>query len=186
MDPDANDATAQVLHLRAANPDAVIMILFPKPAAVFIATLRNSASSRWPSANRRSAIPRRSRNRWACRVRQAISSRSRWSRSRPTIRPSAGWRAEVTKLYPSDRLSVFNLFGVGSAEVMVEGLRRAGHDLTREKFIDAMNHLTNFQTDVYGGPITCTPTDHRCNKNPVWMKKDLGGPIHVVAVTPVD
>ena len=49
-----------------------------------------------------------------------------------------------------------------------------------------MNHLTGFETDVYGGPITCTPTDHRCNKNPVWLHKDPGGAIHVVAITPVD
>ena len=34
--PDANDATPQVLRLRQARPDAVIMLLYPKPAAVFI------------------------------------------------------------------------------------------------------------------------------------------------------
>src|ERR1700682_5286660 len=35
MSPDANDATAQVLRLKQADADAVIMVLFPKPAAVF-------------------------------------------------------------------------------------------------------------------------------------------------------
>ncbi len=186
MDPDANDATAQVLHLRAANPDAVIMILFPKPAAVFI---RDAAKFGFkPLAIGQSSIGDPAAFEEQVGVPGATSNfvTIAMVKVTPDDPSVAAWRAEVTKLYPSDRLSVFNLFGVGSAEVMVEGLRRAGHDLTREKFIDAMNHLTNFQTDVYGGPITCTPADHRCNKNPVWMKKDLGGPIHVVAVTPVD
>jgi len=40
MAPDANDATPQVLRLRAANPDGIIVILFPKPAA---ALLRDAA-----------------------------------------------------------------------------------------------------------------------------------------------
>ena len=36
MAPDANDATAQVLRLKAANADAVLIVLYPKPAAIFM------------------------------------------------------------------------------------------------------------------------------------------------------
>jgi len=42
MAPDANDATAQVLRLKAANADAVIIVLYPKPAAIFSASRRFS------------------------------------------------------------------------------------------------------------------------------------------------
>src|SRR5436190_23212473 len=36
LSPDANDATAQVLRLKAVNADAIILVLYPKPAAVFL------------------------------------------------------------------------------------------------------------------------------------------------------
>jgi branched-chain amino acid transport system substrate-binding protein len=186
MSPDANDATAQVLHLRAANPDAVILLLFPKPAAVF---LRDAAKFGFkPLTIGQSAIgdPAAFEDQVGVPGATANFTTIAMVKVTPDDPVVAHWREAITKLYPGDRLSTFNMFGIGSAEVLVEALRRSGRDLTREKFVDAMNHLTNFETDVYGGPITCTQTDHRCNKNPVWLRKDPGGAIHVVAVTPVE
>ena len=81
---------------------------------------------------------------------------------------------------------MFNLFGIGSAQVMVEVLRRAGPDLTREKLVAALNGLKDFQTDVYPGPITCSETDHRCHKTPAWLAKDPGGPVRVLGATKVE
>lgn len=186
MSPDANDATVQVLHLRAANPDAVILVLYPKPAAVF---MRDAAKFGFkPLTIGQSGIgdPAAFEDQVGVPGATANFVTIAMVKVTPEDPAMADWRAAIQKLYPEDRLSVFNLFGIGSAEVLVEALRRAGRDLTREKFVDVMNHMTNFQTDVFGGGITCTPTDHRCNKNPVWLKKDPGGPIHVVAITPVD
>jgi branched-chain amino acid transport system substrate-binding protein len=186
MSPDANDATAQVLHLKAANPDAVIMLLFPKPAAVY---LRDAAKFAFkPLTIGQSAIGDPAAFEEQVGVPGATSNFDTIAMVKvtPDDPAVAHWRDAIQKLYPDDRLSTYNMFGIGSAEVLVEALRRSGRDLTREKFIDAMDHLTNFETDVYGGPITCTPTDHRCNKNPVWLRKDPGGPIHVVAITKVE
>lgn len=185
MDPDANDATAQVLHVRAAKPDAVILILYPKPAAVF---LRDAARFGFkPLTIGQSAIGDPAAFEQQVGMPGATSNFDTIAMVKvtPDDPAVAQWRAALQKLYPEDRLSVFNLFGVGAAEVLVEALRRSGPDLTRAKFVDVMDHLTDFKTDVYGGPITCTPTDHRCNKTPVWLHKDPGGAIHVVAVTPV-
>jgi branched-chain amino acid transport system substrate-binding protein len=69
---------------------------------------------------------------------------------------------------------------------MVEALKRAGPDLTREKLIAALDGLTDFQTDVYGAGITCTKTDHRCNKAPAWIAKEPGKPVRVLGVTKVE
>ena len=44
MSPDANDATAQVLRLKQAGADAILMILYPKPAAVFA---RKASRAAW-------------------------------------------------------------------------------------------------------------------------------------------
>lgn len=186
MSPDANDATAQVLHLKAANPDAVIMILYPKPGAVFLRdaakfafkpmTIGQSGIGDPAAFEEQVGVPGATANFYTIAMVKVA----------PDDPAVASWREAITALYPTDRLSTFNMFGIGSAEVLVEALRRSGRDLTREKFIDVMNHMTGFVTDVYGGPITCTPTDHRCNKSPVWLKKDPGGAIHVVAITTVD
>jgi len=93
------------------------------------------------------------------------------------------WRKAIEAKFPGDRLSVFNLFGIGAAQVMVEGLKRAGPDLTREKLVAALNGLKDFQTDVYPAGITCSETDHRCNKNPAWIAKEPGKPVRILSVT---
>jgi branched-chain amino acid transport system substrate-binding protein len=54
--------------------------------------------------------------------------------------------------------SFTSLEGFISAKVLVEGLRRTGPDLTREKFIAAMEQMRDF--DVGGFTVSFTPTDH--------------------------
>ena len=54
--------------------------------------------------------------------------------------------------------SFTSLEGFIAAKVLVEGLRRAGNDLTREKFITAMETLRDF--DLGGYLVNFTPTDH--------------------------
>ena len=55
-----------------------------------------------------------------------------------------------------------SLEGFIAAKVLVEGLRRAGSDLTREKFISAMETIRDF--DFGGYWITFTPTNHNGSK----------------------
>ncbi|HEV3241399.1 MAG TPA: ABC transporter substrate-binding protein [Casimicrobiaceae bacterium] len=58
--------------------------------------------------------------------------------------------------------SFTSLEGFIAAKVLVEGLRRAGQDLTRERFIAGMEQLRDF--DVGGFAVTFTPTDHSGSK----------------------
>ena len=51
--------------------------------------------------------------------------------------------------------------------------------------IDAFANMKDFKTEVYAAPITCSATDHRCNKGPAWMAKEPGGPIKVLGFTVV-
>jgi branched-chain amino acid transport system substrate-binding protein len=55
-----------------------------------------------------------------------------------------------------------SLEGFIAAKVLVEGLRRTGVDLTRERFIAAMEQIRDF--DVGGFVVTFTPTDHSGSK----------------------
>jgi branched-chain amino acid transport system substrate-binding protein len=58
--------------------------------------------------------------------------------------------------------SFTSLEGFISAKAFVEGLRRAGKDLTREKFIAGLETMNNF--DMGGFNINFTPTNHNGSK----------------------
>ena len=69
---------------------------------------------------------------------------------------------EYQKLLPAEggkeNFSFTSLEGFIAAKVMVEGLRRAGRDLTREKFVAALETMSDY--DVGGFTVTYTPSDH--------------------------
>lgn len=68
----------------------------------------------------------------------------------------------------------FDVLGYGGAEIFVEGLRRAGRDLTREKFLAALETLRDFETGVLP-PVTFTSTDHEGDKDCLfWVFKEDG------------
>ena len=54
--------------------------------------------------------------------------------------------------------SFTSLEGFIAAKVLVEGLRRAGRDLTRDKLVAALETMNDF--DVGGFTVTYTPSDH--------------------------
>jgi ABC-type branched-subunit amino acid transport system substrate-binding protein len=57
-----------------------------------------------------------------------------------------------------DNYSFTSLEGFIAAKVLVEGLRRAGRDLTRDKLIAALETMNDY--DVGGFIVTYTPSDH--------------------------
>jgi len=61
-----------------------------------------------------------------------------------------------------ERWGVFFYAGIGFVEPMVEGLKRTGRDLTRERFVKEMEGIKNFK-GIFGRidysafePTTCT------------------------------
>jgi branched-chain amino acid transport system substrate-binding protein len=186
LSPDANDATAQVLRLKAANADAVIMVLYPKPAAVFLRDAQKLAFK--PLAIGQSGIADPAAFEEQVGVPGATAlfrtiSQVKYTPEDPTMDK---WRKAIETKFPGDRLSVYNLFGIGSAQVLVEALKRAGLDLTREKLLAALASIKDFKTDTHPGPVTCSETDHRCHKSPAWIAKEPGGPMRVLAITTVE
>lgn len=183
--PDANDATAQVLRLKAAGADAVLMLLYPKPAAVFIRdsyklgykplSLGQTGIADPAAFEDQVGVPGATAN-------FRTISQVRYTPEDPKVDK---WRKLVEAKFPGDRLSVYNLFGIGASQVLVEAIKRAGKDLTQEKVVNALAEMKDFQTDVYAAPITCSKTDHRCNKSPAWMAKAPGGPVKVLGYTTV-
>lgn len=186
MAPDANDATAQVLRLKAANADAVLVVLYPKPAAIFMRDAQKLGFKPLAIGQSGIADPAAFEEQVGSPGATAQFRTISMVRYTPEDPAVDKWRKAIETKFPGDRLSVFNLFGIGSAQVMVEALKRAGPDLTRDKLVAALNGLKDFQTDVYPGGITCAEGDHRCNKSPAWIAKEPGKPVRVLGVTKVE
>lgn len=177
---DAPDATPQALKLRAAGADAVIMILYAKPGAVMIRDslkigykpywLGETAINDFAAFQKQVGIPN------ALEKFSTITAVA----YQPTDPEMAPWTKRIKALFPNDELSTFNMNGIGSAEVLVEALKLAGKDLTREKFLAAMGKIKDFKTSVYAGTITCNPPkSHQCNQNPGWLGLVKGKIVHL-------
>jgi branched-chain amino acid transport system substrate-binding protein len=92
--------------------------------------------------------------------------------------PIAKFREEFEKanpaLVPQGRPDLTDLLAYGGAMTFVEGLKRAGRDLTREKFIAALETLKNYETG-FTLPTTFTATDHEGNKAARVLEIQPGG-----------
>jgi branched-chain amino acid transport system substrate-binding protein len=167
---DAVDATPQALKLQASGADAVILVLYPKPAAVMMRdALKLGYNPMWIGQSTISdlkafggqvGLP------GALDHFVTISS----TRFDPTNPQLKAWDERIKKLFPNDELSPFNFYGLGSALVLVETLMRAGPQPTRTRFLSELGKLKDFKSEAYFGPITCNaPSNHQCNQNPGWF-----------------
>ena len=66
----------------------------------------------------------------------------------------------MARFFPDDEPNFVGFESYLNAKVMVEGLRRAGRDLKREKFIDALESIENFSLGI-GNPLNFSSQDHQ-------------------------
>ena len=70
--------------------------------------------------------------------------------------PMQLYRDLLARHTPDTRAGIYHTLGFGVAQTLVEGLRRAGRDLTREKLVDALETLDRWDGSVLP-PITYGP-----------------------------
>lgn len=66
----------------------------------------------------------------------------------------------LEKSYPCQKPNFVSLEGYINAKVLVEGLKRAGRNLDREKFIDAIESIRDLDIGI-ANRISFSPTDHQ-------------------------
>jgi branched-chain amino acid transport system substrate-binding protein len=79
----------------------------------------------------------------------------------------------MKKYAPNEQMGGFSLSGYCEAMVLAEGLKRAGKNLTRETFMQAMDQMHNYT----GSPlpnVSYSPTDHAGVKT-AYLQKAQGG-----------
>ncbi|MFH1977655.1 MAG: ABC transporter substrate-binding protein [Pseudomonadota bacterium] len=78
----------------------------------------------------------------------------------PLLTGEDGYLTLLKRYYPEDRPSFVGLEGFINARVLVEGLQRAGADLTRDRFIQAIESIQDF-TPGLDINISFSPSDHQ-------------------------
>ena len=166
---DTVDATPQALKLKASGADLVILILYPKPASVLLRdSLKLGYNPTWlgpgtisdlKTFGEQVGLPGALDN-------FITISSTRFDPNDPKLKE---WNSRIKKLFPNDELSPYNIYGLGSALVVAEVLKRVGPQVTRAKFLQELGKLDNFRAESYFGPIAChAPTNHQCNQKPGW------------------
>ena len=150
------DVAAAVKAIAATEPQAVVMVSAYKSCAAFIREMKKAGSN--PQFINVSFVGSRA-------LANELGDTGRgvgitqvvpfpWNVGVPVVR-------EYQRLFGAfsgkTEYSFTSLEGFIAAKVLVEGLRRTGPMLTRERFISTME---NFTFDTGGFVVTYTPTDH--------------------------
>jgi ABC-type branched-subunit amino acid transport system substrate-binding protein len=75
-------------------------------------------------------------------------------------RAAERYRADLKKYFPGERPDFLSLEGYLAGEVLVEGLRRAGRDLTTDSLIAALETIRGLDVGL-GTGVTFAPSDHQ-------------------------
>jgi branched-chain amino acid transport system substrate-binding protein len=160
MERGATDITPQILKLRQSKPDVVLSFLYPTETAIFVreahkyglnTPLLACFGASYEDTVRRVDNAAASKNLY---VFHALAGAANGEKMKK-------WADMIHKYgNPKEEIENFVLSGIGGAEVIVEALKKAGPDLTRQKFIDALNSIKDYDTGVLSAPITFTPEDH--------------------------
>jgi branched-chain amino acid transport system substrate-binding protein len=160
MDRGATDITPQILKLRAAKPDVVVSFLYPTETAIFVRSahkygldvpLLGCFGAPYEDTVRRVDDPAATKNLYIFHALGGSSDGAKMSK----------WVDMIKKYGSADgTIGDYDLSGIGGAEAVVEALKKAGPDLTRQKFIDALNSIKNFDTGVLSAPISFSVDDH--------------------------
>ena len=84
----------------------------------------------------------------------------------------------LAKYFPEERPNSVGLEGFVNAKVLVEGLRRAGRDLTRERFLDALESINNFSLGI-ASPVSFDKHRHQGLER-VYFTRFQRGRFHMV------
>lgn len=165
MTVDSNDATAQVLKIVEAKPDAIVTVLYPKPSTVFIREAHQYGLTKLPligqlavsdplDLQKNVQIPGALDNFYTISL----------AKFAPTHDVAADLRTRFAAYAPAGAVTQYTLWGLGSAEVVVAALERAGPNLTRESLVEALYHEQGFESSVYPEKIKFSRNDRDGNK----------------------
>jgi ABC-type branched-subunit amino acid transport system substrate-binding protein len=143
------DVDKGIAAVRAANPQAVLLV---GPYAPVAAVVKRAHAQGWNPifltvsfVGTEKFISEAGKDAEGTIITQVVPSYTRTEL--PTI---SSYRRAMTRYYPNEPLSYVSLEGYLDAIVLVEGLKRAGQELTRERLVRAIESISD--KDVGMGP----------------------------------
>ncbi len=170
------DLKSHALKLKKAGCDAVILWVFPKHAAILLGTSKAMGfEPQWV------AVSALSDSRLMYKITKGLWKDVVYGNFLDLESPLVKkYWAAAKKYAPQEKhYGIFFLAGFLFAEPFVEGLRRAGEDLNKESFVEAMNSIKHWN-DWLGHDCTFSPDDRQGMKSIYIAKCGEGGkPIKV-------
>lgn len=169
LDRRVTDATPQVLKLKEARPDVVMAFTYPAETAVLLRdALKFGLESKFLATTSVMDIQDLAQRAGGADAVKNVFVAS-FLAAAPGDPSVAKWGDIYKKYFPNDKLQTLSFFGMSGALLVVDALRRAGPDLTREKFLAALESTKDLDAGPAFCKITITPENHQgCSAGTMW------------------
>jgi branched-chain amino acid transport system substrate-binding protein len=178
----ATDLSAQVAKLSQADLDACLLVATPPPGAAFLKEAHNQG---WTKTKIISSGPLTDEKyiNLSGGVGEGVWGLSLWPDPVHSNDPAMVEYREIVEKYGKDRDKTpnrYSLFGYFYAKLAVEGLKRAGKNLTRESYIAALEGIKGWENGIIP-PVSFSATDHLAQDSGfmVEVQKSIFRPISV-------
>lgn len=157
------DLTAAFAELSTASPDAIVMALYPEQAQALMAARgragwKGRMVSAGPLTDEASlAVPGGSSDGTLGFCHYPDPERSQ----APGVRR---YRAAMERIHPGRRFDRYTLYGYTFGRLVVTGVERSGRDLTRDRFIDAMEGLRDWDAGGVMPKVSFSATNHHAQR----------------------
>ena len=146
----AKDLSAQVAKLRKANLDACLLVATPPPGATF---LKEAHKQGWKDTKIISSGPLTDEKyiNLSGGVGEGVWGLSLWPDPVNSQLPAVAEYRKIVNKYGKDKDKTpnrYSLYGYFYAKLFVEGLKKAGKNLTRESFIAALESIKNWESGM--------------------------------------
>ena len=176
----AKDLSAQVAKLRNADLDACLLVATPPPGAAFI---KEAHKQGWKDTKIISSGPLTDEKyiNLSGGVGEGIWGLSLWPDPVHSNDPAVVEYREIMNKYGKDRDKTpnrYSLYGYFYAKLFVEGLKRAGNNLTRESYIAALEGIKEWQNGIIPA-VSFSATNHSAQNSGfmVEVQKEVFRPI---------
>lgn len=156
VEPNSVDVAKAVTAIAKAGPQAVIMYTLYKPAVEFVKQMKQAGANptfiALSPVGTNGLVKELGPDSRGIVVSQTVPYP--WDTSTPVVKEYLA----VMKDKPQTAVGFSTMESYLAAKVLVEGLRRAGRDLTREKLMHAMESMRRY--DAGGFDVGFSPTNH--------------------------
>ncbi len=157
------DLSAEMTTLADSEPDAIVMALYPEQA---LALLQARSRAKW-TGSMVSVGPLTDEA--SLTVPDGSSDGTLGFCYYPDPKQSnvpgvVRYREAMARIHPSRDVDRYSLYGYIFGRLVVEGVTRAGRDLTRERFVDAMEGITNWDAGGVMPNVTFSKTNHHAQR----------------------